>query len=84
MTCAPARRATNGCDNMSPNPKAINATPSIARRMLTVAVAADRVDMSERSVRRWIAEGALRVHRLGRAVRIDEHDLEDFLARTRR
>lgn len=46
---------------------------------LTVAEVADRLRVSERSVRRWVKEGSLRVHRLGRAIRISEHDLRSFL-----
>jgi len=36
---------------------------------------ADRLQVSKRTVRRWIAEGRLPVVRLGRAVRIRPADL---------
>ena len=50
-----------------------------APRLLTVATVADRLDISTKTVRRWIEAGALRIHRLGRAVRISEADLQQFL-----
>ena len=46
----------------------------------TVADIAERLDVCERTVRRWIDEGLLRVHRFGRTVRIAEADLAAFLA----
>lgn len=48
-------------------------------RLLSVAAVADRLDVSTKTVRRWIAAGALRIHRLGRSVRIGETDLQKFL-----
>ena len=48
-------------------------------RLLTVATVADRCGVSLRSVRRWIADGRLPVHRLGRAIRIAERDLDRLL-----
>jgi excisionase family DNA binding protein len=46
----------------------------------TVAEVAERLNVSTRTVRRWIALGLLRVHRFGRTVRISEADLAAFLA----
>ncbi len=44
---------------------------------------ADVMMVSDRSVRRWIAEGDLKAHRFGRAIRISDQDLKDFI-RSRR
>lgn len=51
--------------------------------MLTVPEAAQRLRLSQAKVRALIGEGALGHHRFGRAVRVAEDDLEDFLKRTR-
>jgi excisionase family DNA binding protein len=50
----------------------------------SVAEVAERLAVSPRTVRRWIHDGALVVHRLGRAVRIAETDLRAFLAMNRK
>ena len=41
---------------------------------------AEALDVSTRTVRRWIANGDLVVHRVGGVVRIGEADLRAFLA----
>jgi excisionase family DNA binding protein len=46
----------------------------------TIADVAERLNVCERTVRRWIDFGLLRVHRFGRTVRISEADLAAFLA----
>ena len=46
----------------------------------TVADVADTLNVSTRTVSRWIAEGELPVHRFGAAVRIAERDLRTFIA----
>ena len=56
----------------------------VVRRLLTVFQAADRLKVCVRTVRDYYGKKqALPVVRLGRAVRIDERDLEAFIA-TRR
>ena len=45
----------------------------------SVASTAQYCDVSEKTVRRWIDAGDLPVHRLGRALRISEKDLEMFI-----
>ena len=46
----------------------------------TIAELAERLNVCERTVRRWIALGLLPVHRFGRTVRISQADLAAFLA----
>ncbi len=50
---------------------------------LTVKDVAQRLQLSPKSVRRLIDEGMLRDHRFGRAIRIAEEDLNQFLKLTR-
>jgi excisionase family DNA binding protein len=57
-----------------------NAPPS---RLMTVNEVADYLRLSDRQLRRLIAAGDLPVHRLGRAIRISEADLNEFLDRNR-
>jgi excisionase family DNA binding protein len=45
----------------------------------TVAEVAERLDVSIRTVRRWIQDGLLIVHRINGVVRISESDLHAFL-----
>ena len=53
-------------------------------RLLTVTEVADLCRVVSRTVRRWIADGDLKVHHLGRKVLIAESDLADFLRRCQR
>jgi excisionase family DNA binding protein len=48
--------------------------------MLTVEQAAERLGTSERFVRRLIAERRITYVKLGRHVRITEHDLSNYIA----
>ena len=48
--------------------------------LFTVAEVAVHLGVAGRTVRPWIADEQLVVHRLGRAVRISEQDLRVFLA----
>ena len=52
-------------------------------RLFTIAEVAERLDVAERTIRRWIKSGDLVAHRFGRVVRIAELDLRDFLAARR-
>jgi excisionase family DNA binding protein len=54
-----------------------------ALRFFTVSEVADFLDVSNRSVRRWIKSGELPAHRFGVAVRISEIDLRAFAAARR-
>ncbi len=49
----------------------------------TVQGIAEHLDVSERSVHRWIDSGDLVVHRFGRSVRISDNDLRAFQAQHR-
>ena len=42
---------------------------------------ADALDVSTRTVRRWIDRRLLRVHRFGRLVRVSNNNLKSFLAK---
>jgi excisionase family DNA binding protein len=46
----------------------------------TIKAVAEALDVSPRTVRRWIANGDLIVHRVDGVVRIAESDLRAFLA----
>ena len=52
-------------------------------RLMTVGEVADYLRLSDRQVRRLIADGDLPVHRLGRAIRISGPELTEFLDRNR-
>lgn len=49
-------------------------------QFFTIAEVAERLDVSTRTVRRWIRSGDLVAHRFGGVVRIAESDLRSFLA----
>jgi excisionase family DNA binding protein len=53
-------------------------------RWYKVKDVANRLNVDERTVRRWIDSGKLRHHRLGRAIRVSEEDLLAFERRCRR
>ncbi|HQT62690.1 MULTISPECIES: helix-turn-helix domain-containing protein [unclassified Acidiphilium] len=52
-------------------------------RLMPLRDVADQLDVSLSTLRRRIAEGALRVHRIGRAIRVSHADLGAFLAASR-
>lgn len=49
------------------------------RPLLTLAEAAERLRVSEKTLTRWIRSGALAAHKVGRQWRISETDLAHFL-----
>jgi excisionase family DNA binding protein len=49
-------------------------------KYFTIKAVAEALDVSSRTVRRWIANGDLIAHRSGGVVRIAEGDLRAFLA----
>ncbi len=59
-------------------------SPGSCDVMLTVSEAAERLNVSERTVRRLIAEGKIRIYRIRRSIRIREADLLDYLKTIRK
>lgn len=51
--------------------------------LFSIETVAAMLDVSPKTVRRWISAGELPVHRLGRQIRISEADLAAFIARAR-
>jgi len=56
---------------------------AIRAPLLTIKDAAARLNVSVKSVRRWIANGELVAYQFGRHWRISEQDLSAFLAARR-
>ncbi len=52
-------------------------------RLLSIERVAELLDVSTKTVRRWIDRKLLPVHRLGRQLRVSEVDLATFLTRSR-
>jgi excisionase family DNA binding protein len=48
-----------------------------------ISAIAAKLDVSTKTVRRWIESGTLPAHRLGRQIRVSDADLADFLMRCR-
>jgi excisionase family DNA binding protein len=53
------------------------------RKFYTIEEVVESLDVSPRTVSRWIASGELIAHRFGRSVRIADDDLRAFLAQRR-
>jgi len=51
---------------------------------LAVSEVAELLQVSSKTVRRWIARQELRTHRLGRQLRMAEEDLAAFLGQRRK
>ncbi len=54
-----------------------------ATRLLTVAETAEFLRLSDKTVRRMITRGDLASHRIGRSLRLYEHDLRAFISERR-
>jgi excisionase family DNA binding protein len=61
------------------NMQSSDAGQAVIPRLFSVADTAQRLGVSARTVRRWIDEGQLPIHRLGRQIRITEADLIAFI-----
>lgn len=59
------------------------ASSADAPSMLTITRIAEQLDVSERTVRRWIDDNKLVAHRMDRLIRIAPSDFAAFLARCR-
>lgn len=68
---------------MPPGRRARTAVSLAPPRLLRVAEVAELLGVCERTVRRLIAGGELRHHRIGHAVRVSEADLRAYLERAR-
>lgn len=53
-------------------------------RLLSVADVAERLNLTTKTIRRWVKRDDLHFYRLGRQLRISEEDLTTFLNRYRR
>jgi excisionase family DNA binding protein len=58
-------------------------TADTRARFFTIREVAELAGVSIMTVRRWIYEHGLQIHRLGRLVRISEADLDAFFATKR-
>jgi excisionase family DNA binding protein len=58
----------------------MTAKPDKPQRFFSPDLVAEQLSLSTKTIRRWIDRGELRVHRLGRQIRISEDDLVAFLA----
>ncbi len=65
-------------------PEVSNGPRSAVPRLFSIATVAAHLDVSQKTVRRWIAAGELTVHQIGGQLRVSEPDLAAFLARARR
>jgi excisionase family DNA binding protein len=52
-------------------------------KLLDVVEVATLLDVSEKTIRRWISAGRLPMHRIGRLVRVSDADLAAFIADAR-
>ena len=59
-------------------------TASRLPRPLAVGEVAELLQVSSKTVRRWIERQELRTHRLGRQLRVAEEDLATFLGQRRK
>src|SRR3954452_15051534 len=62
---------------------ASSATARAGAAMLTIGQVAEHLAVSDRTVRRWIADRKLIAHRIGRSIRIATDDLRLFLSQYR-
>ena len=66
----------------TPTPQSVCETT--AEPMLSVQIVMVRLGVSDKTVRRLLARGELAAHRIGRQLRISEHDLAAYLRAQRR
>ena len=58
-------------------------TPTTESRLLSVPEAARLYSFSERLIWRWISEGVVAHHRIGRSVRLSPADMDAFISKHR-
>lgn len=83
---ATARPASPARQRTAKPPPTLFPAGDMPRRspMLTVDQVAEHLAISTKTVRRWIIDGRLNVHRFGPQLRISERDLQAFVAQQRR
>ena len=80
----PERKGDSPADPRKGKDVAVDRKDKVAGSLWhTVTEIAEDLKVSERTVRRWIAQGDLRAHRFGRAVRVSSEDLEAFERQSR-
>ena len=52
-------------------------------QFLSISELAERMDVSTKTIRRWIKAGEIRTHKLGRQIRVTEEDAHSFVLRRR-
>ena len=57
---------------------------SRGRVFLTIKETAEELRVSERSVWRWVEDGALPVHKFCSSTRVSQKDLNDYINRSKR
>jgi excisionase family DNA binding protein len=80
MSSDDSRRGARRRDECVAGDRADRGRSARSLTFYTIAVVAEMLDVSIRTVRRWIAGGELTVHRFGGAVRIAETDFKVFVA----
>ena len=68
---------------MSRRPSNAPEPAAAGMRFLTLSEVAEILQVSERTVHRWVKAGHLLTHGFGRAVRISHSDLQAFIASRR-
>ena len=76
MTYRNRRPAERKTDDDPARRRSGNALP----KFYDIRSVANSLDVSERTVRRWVAKGDLIIHRINGVVRVGELDLRAFLA----
>lgn len=52
--------------------------------LLTISESAKRLNIAERTLRKWLREGILPGAKMGRIWRVDEKDLEEFIQKAKK
>ena len=81
-TSPPSREREAAPRRRAPPPRPV--TAARLPRLLAVTDVAQLLQVSSKTVRRWIERRELRTHRLGRQLRVAEEDLAAFLGQRRK
>ena len=76
-------RNQRGARGQPPSMNMTNPDSHPVTRMLTVADVAERLQVSQKTIRRKIKDGAIHIHQVGRQHRISEDDLLLYLIKQR-